>query len=273
MQIKEVKITPHMAQSMLKKNTSNRPLSERLVSRYVKEVKSGNWKMTGDTIKLSKQGNLIDGQHRLKAVVVADVPITSMIAYGVEDNCFEVIDTGKKRSHADVLSMEGYKHTTQLAAALRLKYAIDEAPIPKQEKSLHTIIRGISNTEILDLIKLYPKMPEAVMVIKEHPYCGTLLTVSAASVCAYEFEKIDRPLAHMFFEKIETGADLSGNSPLLHLRNDLIKLRNTPGVKRMSPFFTLCAAYTTWNHLIGGGTQSSKWLSTDEIPTLLKTRK
>lgn len=273
MQIKQVRISPDMAEDMLKNNSSNRPISKRMVTRFVKEIQSDNWKMTGDTIKLSKQGRIIDGQHRLQAIVIAKVPVTTMVAYDVEDNCFEVIDTGKRRSQADVLSIDGHKNSMILSSALRMKYCLDNVKAPRLEERMRAINTGITNTNILNIAGVYPGMDEAVIAAQQFPYASTLLTKTIAVVCMYDFIRIDRGLAHLFFEKIETGADLSGKSPLLFLRNKLIEIRNTPGLHRVSPYFTLTAAFLGWNYLIEGNAPSKWVIQGKEVPLLIKPNK
>jgi hypothetical protein len=43
-------ITPQIAREMLEKNTHNRQISKLHVDELVEEIKSGRWKINGDTI-------------------------------------------------------------------------------------------------------------------------------------------------------------------------------------------------------------------------------
>ena len=61
-------ITPAKAAEYLKFNRSNRRVIYRRVDFYVKQMEKNQWKLTGDSIKFNGQ-NLIDGQHRLEAVI------------------------------------------------------------------------------------------------------------------------------------------------------------------------------------------------------------
>ena len=67
--MRKMTITPEIAREMLKKNTNNRPLSKRTLSRYVQLMKNGEWGITTDAIGFDVNGRLINGQHRLNEVV------------------------------------------------------------------------------------------------------------------------------------------------------------------------------------------------------------
>ena len=48
--MRKMVITPEIAKEMLKKNTNNRPVSKRTLSRYVQLMKDGEWGITTDAI-------------------------------------------------------------------------------------------------------------------------------------------------------------------------------------------------------------------------------
>jgi hypothetical protein len=50
---------------------------------------------------------LVDGQHRLAAIIEADLPIEVTVFTDVGAGTFDVLDTGKRRNAADVLAIEG----------------------------------------------------------------------------------------------------------------------------------------------------------------------
>ena len=70
---KIVDITPEMAREYLEKNSHNRRLSERSVRNLATAIKNGEWQVNGEAIKVDKEGNLLDGQHRLSAIEKRDV--------------------------------------------------------------------------------------------------------------------------------------------------------------------------------------------------------
>lgn len=78
-----VLVTPELALSLLGKNRKNqRPLAARRVREMARAMKTGGWISNGDVIRIDKNGSLIDGQHRLSAVVLANIPVELEIRYG-----------------------------------------------------------------------------------------------------------------------------------------------------------------------------------------------
>ena len=88
----KVTVTPELAGALLKLNTENRPVKPQVVSKYAKELDEGTFHFTGDAIKISKEGVLLDGQHRLLAVVKADKPMQMHIQAGLDPQVFLVLD-------------------------------------------------------------------------------------------------------------------------------------------------------------------------------------
>jgi hypothetical protein len=94
-------ITPEWAAQILAhNNTRNRAMSRAHVEMLANEIRRGAWDFTGDTIKLSPDGQLIDGQHRLAAVVKAGVSIQTLVVEGVSFDVVATIDTRLKRRRA-----------------------------------------------------------------------------------------------------------------------------------------------------------------------------
>lgn len=68
-QIPVVEITPELARQLLSNNKINRKIKPTIVERYAEQMEAGEWKFTGDTIKVDGEGMLLDGQHRLLAII------------------------------------------------------------------------------------------------------------------------------------------------------------------------------------------------------------
>lgn len=85
-----------------------------------KTIASENYELTGDTIKFAKgSGRLLDGQHRLKACEKQGSPIITHMVFGLEEDIFDVLDQGKRRSAADVLGLCGIEYATIVTGAVR----------------------------------------------------------------------------------------------------------------------------------------------------------
>lgn len=121
MEIKKVILTPEMAVKMLENHPNNRNLSTGRLTRYTNDIINNRWvDDTGELIKIDVDGNLIDGQHRLHAVIKANKPIYVHIATGINKDVFSVIDSGKSRSASDVLKIAGVLNTNKVAAFIQL---------------------------------------------------------------------------------------------------------------------------------------------------------
>jgi aerobic-type carbon monoxide dehydrogenase small subunit (CoxS/CutS family) len=128
-------ITPEMAADWLTKNLSNRPRRASTVSYYATQMTRGQWQITHQGIALDCRGHLVDGQHRLAAIVLAGIPVTMAVSYlDVETSAmYLAVDCGIGRSVSDILKvdkrrMEVCRLIAEIAASstIRTRRSIDE---------------------------------------------------------------------------------------------------------------------------------------------------
>lgn len=111
-------ITPQMAENWLTEwNVKNRPVTDANVTELVQIIEKGKWRLTGDPIRFSDT-RLIDGQHRLLAIAKAGQTVRSVVIRGLEDECFDVIDQGKRRTASDVLASHEVQYSSCVAAMI-----------------------------------------------------------------------------------------------------------------------------------------------------------
>lgn len=116
MKIEEIKMTPALATKLLQKNTNNRNLSQRRVAAYAAAMTGGQWVPDGSPIRIGISGLLLDGQHRLAAIVRSGMTIPLLVISGVSDEAQMTMDTGKGRSFADLLALRGHADANTLAS-------------------------------------------------------------------------------------------------------------------------------------------------------------
>lgn len=116
-------ISPAVAISYLNRSAKNRRLSEKKVQDYAKMMLDDEWRLNGEPIIIGKSGNLIDGQHRLKAVIYAGKRIEMLVVEGVDDDTFDTIDSGKSRSLGDVFSTHEIQNS-QLVSSIVKKFSL-----------------------------------------------------------------------------------------------------------------------------------------------------
>ena len=115
--VEELTITSEMAVVMLEANKHNRPLNDQHVKRLCRQIQEGKWIVNGDAIKFADTGDVLDGQHRLWAVIYAKMPIRTLVVRGIPNKAFATIDTLRKtRSAADMLYLRGMTKYRQVAA-------------------------------------------------------------------------------------------------------------------------------------------------------------
>ncbi len=119
-----IDISPDLAKYYLSKNTANRNVNKSHVSGLAMQMKKGLWLLTHQAICFDVAGNLIDGQHRLHAIIKANLVIKMMVVHGAANETFTVLDTGRNRNAGDVLSIENVKNYNQVAACIRLWFKL-----------------------------------------------------------------------------------------------------------------------------------------------------
>ena len=117
-------ITPDAAKDILdKSNRGNRKLRPAVVEKYAKMMRIGDWRLSPEAIVISNTGRLLNGQHRLSAVVKSGVTVRFLTIRGPSDDVFSVLDRGTIRTTADALGAD--KRTTEIARLIVMIAQID----------------------------------------------------------------------------------------------------------------------------------------------------
>lgn len=99
-------ITPEMAREYLFSQGTNRNINSTRVSDYVLRMSRGEWKI-GQPIIFDENDCLIDGQHRLKAVIKYGKPVEFATMKGVPNDSKTVIDIGQRRTTSQIAKLSG----------------------------------------------------------------------------------------------------------------------------------------------------------------------
>jgi hypothetical protein len=103
-----VEVTPALAAKWLGEcNTHNRKLVDQHVDRLARDMKAGRWRLTHQGIAFSAQRVLLDGQHRLWAVVLSDVTVRMRVFFNEPQESLASIDVIRARSNDEILSLAG----------------------------------------------------------------------------------------------------------------------------------------------------------------------
>lgn len=208
-------VTPEMATALLAVNKRNRPIRKARVERYAREMASGHWQLNGETIIVSNEGNLLNGQHRLEAVVKAGVPVWMMVTRGVPEKAFSTMDAGLTRTAGDVLGMKGILNFNQVAAVARvcLNY--------KDGVSIST---PRTNLEIEEAVSLHPEIETYVSTHNRLYNLAHTSTVIALCFIATRFGDETPNSVDDFVRGVSSGVNLDEFDARLTYRNKIIAM-------------------------------------------------
>lgn len=121
-------ITPQKALEYLSKNTNNRTLKKSTVEAIARDIIRGTFITTHQGIAFDEDGVLIDGQHRLRAVIAARKPVEMMVTRGVPKETRNVVDRGTSRTIRDLIVMtnNGDDHYSVVMRSQQMVSAINQ---------------------------------------------------------------------------------------------------------------------------------------------------
>jgi len=130
-------VTPEMAAEWLKRNKTNRVIRPLWISEIVVMIKTGKWLLTHQGIAFDEEGFLIDGQHRLMAIVETGISVPMQVTTDSGAATFEVVDTGKTRNMADLTRTPKLiaEVTTRLARFVCGYSSVDVYDVKKAKKA------------------------------------------------------------------------------------------------------------------------------------------
>lgn len=191
-------VTPMMAQQYLTHNTHNRSLSSGQVNKYAYAMQLGDWQLS-DSIKFDTYGRLIDGQHRLAAVVQSNCTVQMFVVRGLNPSAQDIIDTGRARRASDAVKLRGHKNYVILSSGARLAIAYENKWITKLGSANYP--RVITTPEILRFIENNPSLLSAAKtadVDRHH------INIQPSVLCFARFVLggVDQLAAHTFFRDL-----------------------------------------------------------------------
>jgi len=158
------KITPTMAKLYIESNYGKqRSLSESHVVHLAQQMKAGQWACNGEPIIFDENDNLIDGQHRLNAIIRSGVAIDTLVVTGVKQTTFVTINSGKSRSNSDVFSIKGTANYNNIATCvngvMNYRRALKVTKTINDGETKWTQIGGSLNASVrpskIDMVKEY----------------------------------------------------------------------------------------------------------------------
>lgn len=197
-------IDPAQAKQILSKgNAWNRDVSPKYAQHLATKMTNGEWLFNGASIVLNDE-EILDGQHRLQAIILSGMTQQFVVVEGVETKAFKTFDIGKKRDFATMLSIDSENNPKDLATAVNwlIKYNLGFG----QQTDIEEKYAWLNN---------HPTIREEVALYVETR--GQLKGVSIGCLAATHHisKKVDEELARVFFLGLVTGEEATDNTELL----------------------------------------------------------
>lgn len=133
----------------------NRHATPRQWNKFRDIILSGRWVEDGNPVRLDTDGNLRDGQKRLRGLIAADderpgVTIPMLVVEGLAPEAQIVMDTGQKRSFAGWLEINKVKNAVHTAAAVKLLYAYTTGDLDSRARWVDYNSRNPSHADLWD---------------------------------------------------------------------------------------------------------------------------
>jgi hypothetical protein len=216
-----VTISPNHATTWLRANKNNRPVRRKHVEFLASEIISGNWQINGQAIVISDDEQVLDGQHRLLAVIQSGMDIQSLVVYGISPEAFRTIDTGAVRTGADALYLHfpdlGAATVKSVATAVQWCVHFDENVLTTGRK------QKVSNTDIIEYVKKHSSLIQCAETLQGYPHDARPLSLGVGTALFELFCRKAPPLAEEFMHKLYTGEGISRDDAEWQLRQAFIR--------------------------------------------------
>ena len=238
-----VLVTPELATQLLEANTHNRPLTQSHVDRIAGRIRAGKWRFNGDTIKIAADGDVLDGQHRLWAIIEARIPVETIIVYGIDREAFATIDTVRKmRSHGDTIALNGQKrHRNVIGSALAWLIRWQTGRLEQYKAPT----ARVENSDIEDAFNEHPGMIRAA---EKAMQTRGVANPSLLAFLYYVAVNKNEELADRFIATLVDPAGVGVSDPFFRLRSYFTSDHH----KRKDPLVTIALSIKALNAAAAG---------------------
>lgn len=173
--------------------------------------------MNGDSIRVDRNGNILDGQHRLTACVQSGKSFQTIMVTGLDPDVFGTIDRGKLRTVGEILSIDGVQNYNMVAGASRMAMVWRSCGLPESGVA----INNPTAVQVQEFVQDNPDIVTAAHYVAGKSWLRKYLRASQATYCVFTFMRSSHR-ADEFFQSLISGSSLDQKSPILALRDRLI---------------------------------------------------
>lgn len=208
-------IGPERAEEYLAVNRGNRNIVQAHVAALARDIRSGQWMFNAQPICFSRSGRLLNGQHRLSAVLESGQPIEVLVMRGLPEAAFPTYDKQAKKAPALDEMFEDFGDKALISATAVLLWRRELRP--EGEPNARP-----TSSEIRDVIRDHPEL------MRFRGFARKLVRYGRASAlvyAGYHVMRANAALGSVFLDRLETAANLPAGHIILKLRDRLIDLR------------------------------------------------
>ena len=198
---------------------SNRKPSEKWVESLAEAMKIGEFVFTGDCIRFDLNNHLIDGQHRLLAIIQSGQTFRTLVMRGLPVTAINGCDRGRRRTIAQDLNMHGHRYSQDLSSVLCLLYT---EKVRKGKINHRVQPRSIVAQKLLRRTPGLINSVEFCAKIKGG-FKDTRIKLSTAAWAHYRMSLVSPEIADNFWSNVSSGVCNRKDDPALKLRNKLIR--------------------------------------------------
>lgn len=207
-------ITPMLAERWLTQIPDyQRKVDPKQVDKITAAILKGDWAENGATIVFNEEGHVIDGQHRLHAIVKSGKTVRSLVVRGVSkaERTFQTIGDEKSRKVTDFMHCA---HVNNVAAVCSLLMAAEGGKWPLSHEKMPYV-------EVLKIVRKYQDqiapivnaVSEGGRFVKQHSFCTFLVFYYTHIQPVKNPERLAQ-----FFARLGDGVGLEKNDPVYQLR-------------------------------------------------------
>ena len=225
----------------LARDGRNRTIRRTDVEKYARDIRQGRWKLNGETIKVTAEGIVADGQHRLLACVQADKPFDTFLVTGVQLDDQATIDAGVKRKISDQLALSGVPNAKTLESIARWSWRWLRGARTRGGYA----VPNPSELELLGFIEADERLKLAsVFATRAHQQFRPV-RASVWGIAWMLLHGKDYLAAEVFLPQVAEGADIGIGHPAHTLRARIMRARDND--ERLSEHEQLCLIILSWN--------------------------
>jgi hypothetical protein len=235
------------ATRLMDTNEDNRNLKMSVIEKINHDLINSRYYLNGETISVSKNMRLLNGQHRLTSIIQTDIPILTWVIFGVPDEYKTTFDQGTSKTVADFLKMQ--KVASSKDVSIIVKLILLYAPGAEvTHKDLAN--RRLSNQDKLEAYEQYRnQIHYALDTFGRSKYAKINRAVAAITASHVVISReVPEKTVDTFFDKLTgTGGNIDHQDPVLWLRAKINEVLNSRVKIESSSEYKMNFILRAWN--------------------------